>query len=86
VISAVLPPIFTIFRRRSLTESSCAEPMRPQPRVRPGSVVRRTRAIAMRSMSCASARGAGGAPSAISTPASPIAVTRLVVVIPRLVS
>ena len=42
----MLPPIFTIFRRRSLTESSCTEPMRPQPWVSPASVVSRTRAIA----------------------------------------
>src|SRR5262249_36116822 len=51
--SAALPPDLTIFRLRSLTESSLTAPTRVQPASTPASVVRRTRAIAARSSSCA---------------------------------
>lgn len=81
----MLPPIFTIFRRRSLIESSCTEPMRPQPWVSPGSVVSRTRAIAIFSRSCACAPGASGALHVNSTPANPIAIARVFMAIPRVV-
>ncbi len=66
---AVSPPIFTIFRRRSLMESSRAPPMRVQLFVRAASVVSRTRAIAIFSMSCAPARPASGALIVSSNPA-----------------
>src|SRR5437867_8848084 len=53
--TAAFPPAFTIFRRRSLRESSLTAPTRAHPEVRPGSVVRRTWAIKLRSGSCAQA-------------------------------
>jgi hypothetical protein len=80
--SAVLPPIFTIFRRKSLIESSRADPMCPQPWVSPASVVSRTRAIAIFSRSCACAPGASGGLIVHSTPASPVAIARVLMALP----
>ena len=53
--TAALPPTLTIFRRRSLSESSVTAPTRAHPAVRAGSVVRRTWAMEVRSGSCAQA-------------------------------
>ena len=49
----MLPPALTIFRLRSLTESSLTEPMRVHPVTSEASVVRRTRVIAILSGSSA---------------------------------
>jgi hypothetical protein len=49
----ISPPALTIFRLRSLTESSRTQPRRVQPVVRVASVVSRTRAIATFSASSA---------------------------------
>ena len=73
VMSAALPPILTILRRRSLMESSRAAPMREQPWVSPGSVVSRTRAIAIFSASWAAAGSAHAAVVSSSAAATPVA-------------
>lgn len=66
--SAVSPPALTIFRRRSLTESSLTAPIRVQCWVAAGSVVSRTRRMASRSASSAAADAADSS-SAIATTA-----------------
>src|SRR5688500_14896979 len=76
--TARLPPIFTILRRRSLIELSRVVPTRSQPWVRPGSVVSRTRAIAIFSASWAEA---GPACVAISSSMPTTPVARLVMVL-----
>src|SRR5688500_6169363 len=53
--TAVSPPARTILRRRSLSESSLAKPMRVHPLAIAASVPRRTFPMAMRSASCARA-------------------------------
>jgi predicted AlkP superfamily pyrophosphatase or phosphodiesterase len=81
-MTAVLPPIFTILRRRSLTESSRTGPMREQPWVKPGSVVSRTRAIAIFSASWAPAGPASVAVIISSAPATYV-VARLFMAVSR---
>ncbi|PYM93800.1 MAG: hypothetical protein DME04_09635 [Candidatus Rokuibacteriota bacterium] len=68
VISPVSPPDLTIFRRRSLAESSFTHPSFVHPLVATASVVSRTRLMARRSMSFAAASDADDVSSTTAMP------------------